>query len=99
MLKLCESRIITKVPGMLKASETVLMEKIDFTDQTNELRIKNQRSDFLGEVKDLRTVTKERHVLFVQEVKKVREDMNFKIQELREDMQKEICLFKMIMRP
>lgn len=59
MLKLCESRIISKVSGMLKASELVLMEKIDFTDQTNELRIKNPRSNFLGEVKDLRNVTKE----------------------------------------
>ena len=90
MFKLCESRIITKVSGMLKAYESMLMEKIDFTDQTNELRIKNQRSDFMGELKDLRTVTKERHVLFVQEVKKVREDVNSKIQELREDMNKEI---------
>ena len=35
-------------------------------------------------------VTKERHVLFVQEVKKVREDVNLQIRELREDMQKEV---------
>ncbi|CAI9267879.1 unnamed protein product [Lactuca saligna] len=75
---------------MLNASETVLMEKVDYSDQTNELRLKNQRSDFLGEVKDLRSVAKERHVLFVQEVKKVREDVNLKIQELHEEMNKEI---------
>ena len=41
-------------------------------------------------MKELRNVTKEQHVLFFQEVKKVREDVNFKIQELREDMQKEM---------
>ncbi|CAI9302352.1 unnamed protein product [Lactuca saligna] len=52
MLKVCESRIITKVSGMLKASETVLMEKVDYSDQTTELCLKNQRSDFLGEVKE-----------------------------------------------
>ncbi|CAI9303286.1 unnamed protein product [Lactuca saligna] len=90
MLKLCESKIISKVSGMLKASEIVLMEKIDYSDQTNELRLKTQRSDFLGEVKELRNVTKERHVLYVQEVKKVREDVNLKIQELHKDMNKEI---------
>ncbi|CAI9277586.1 unnamed protein product [Lactuca saligna] len=75
---------------MLKASEIVLMEKVDYLDQTTELHLKNQRSDFLGEVKDLRSVGKERHVLFVQEVKKVRVDVNSKIQELHEQMNKEI---------
>ncbi|CAI9269825.1 unnamed protein product [Lactuca saligna] len=90
MLKMCESRIIAKVSGMLKSSETVLMEKVDYSDQTTELHLKNQRSDFLGEVKDLRSVEKERHVLFFQEVKKVREDMNSKIQQLHEEMNKEI---------
>ncbi|CAI9270122.1 unnamed protein product [Lactuca saligna] len=55
MLKMCESRIIAKVSRMLKASETVLMEK---------------------------------------EVKKVREDVNSKIQELHEEMNKEILSFQ-----
>ncbi|CAI9276580.1 unnamed protein product [Lactuca saligna] len=68
MLKMCESRIIAKVSGMLKASETVLMEKVDYSHQTTKLRLKNQRSD----------------------VKKVREDVNSKIQELHEEMNKEI---------
>ncbi|CAI9269747.1 unnamed protein product [Lactuca saligna] len=35
-------------------------------------------------------ITKERHVLFVQEVKKVREDVNMQIRELREEMMKEV---------
>ncbi|CAI9261474.1 unnamed protein product [Lactuca saligna] len=90
MLKMCESRIIAKVSGMLKASETMLMEKVDYSYQTTDLRLKNQRSNFLGEVKDLRSVAKERHVLFVQDIKKVRDDVNLKIQELHEQMNKEI---------
>ncbi|CAH1445043.1 unnamed protein product [Lactuca virosa] len=69
-----ESRIISKVSGMVKASESVILEKVDYTDQNNELRVKNQRSDFMGEVKNLKSITKERNILFVQEVKKVRED-------------------------
>ncbi|CAI9289389.1 unnamed protein product [Lactuca saligna] len=76
--------------GMLKASKIVIMEKVDYSDQTNELRLTSQRYDFLGEVKDLRSVSKERHVLFVQEVKMVKEDVNLKIQELHEEMNKEI---------
>ncbi|CAI9260356.1 unnamed protein product [Lactuca saligna] len=100
MLKMCESRIIAKVLGMLKASEIVLMEKIDYSDENTELHLKNQRNDFLGEVKDLRSIAKERHVLFVHEVKKVREDVNLKIQEPHEQMNREIIyLFNMIMRP
>ncbi|CAI9281121.1 unnamed protein product [Lactuca saligna] len=56
----------------------------------NELRIKSQSSTFNGEVQEFRRLAKERHVMFVQDVKKVREDVNFKLQELREDMEKEI---------
>lgn len=41
-------------------------------------------------MKDFKRVAKECHVLFVQNVKKVRADVNLKVQELREDMQKEI---------
>ncbi|CAH1436028.1 unnamed protein product [Lactuca virosa] len=86
-----ESRIISKVSGMVKASESVILEKVDYTDQNNELRVKNQRSDFMGEAKNLKSITKERNILFVQEVKKVREDVNKQIHELREEMQKEVA--------
>ncbi|CAI9296673.1 unnamed protein product [Lactuca saligna] len=44
-------------------------------------------------------VAKERHVLFVQDVKKVREDVNFKLQELREDMEKKYRLFELSLIP
>lgn len=46
----------------------------------------------MGEVTKFKRMAKERHVLFVQDVKKVREDVNFKIQELREDTVKEIAV-------
>ncbi|CAI9294571.1 unnamed protein product [Lactuca saligna] len=90
MLNMFESRVITKVSGMLKASESAILEKVDYTDQNSELRVKTLRSDFMGEVKNLKSTTKERDVLFIQEVKKVKEDVNSQIHELREDMKKEI---------
>lgn len=46
---------------------------------------------FNHELKELKAVAKERHLLFVQDVKKVREDVNLKIEELRVDMAKEIA--------
>lgn len=39
-------------------------------------------------------MAKERHILFVQYVKKVREDVNLYIQELREDISKEIVVLQ-----
>lgn len=62
---------------MLKDFEVRVLEKVDSSDHSNELRLTSQRKDLLGEVKDLKSVTKERHVLFVQEVKKVREDIKY----------------------
>ncbi|CAI9271738.1 unnamed protein product [Lactuca saligna] len=90
MLKVFEGRVTTKVFGMIKESEARVLEKVDFNDQTNDNRMSSQRKDFLHEVKDLKAITGERHVLYVQEVKKVREDVNLQIEELREDMQKEV---------
>ncbi|CAI9302133.1 unnamed protein product [Lactuca saligna] len=45
-------------------------------------------------LKELKLVAKERHVLFVQDVKKVREDVNYILQELRQDMEKEIAIVR-----
>lgn len=56
----------------------------------------NKLSTFSSDLQELKVVTKERHILFVQDVKKVREYVNFKIQELREDMSKEIAVAKKI---
>ena len=38
----------------------------------------------------MKTVTKERHVLFVQDVKKVREDVNVKVEELKKEIAKDL---------
>ena len=61
-----------EVDIMLKGAEKRIMEKVDQSDKNNELRIKAQGSNFSSVVQDLKTVAKERHVLFVQDVKKVR---------------------------
>ncbi|CAI9271060.1 unnamed protein product [Lactuca saligna] len=75
---------------MIRDSGARVLEKVDLNDQTNDNRMSSQRKDFLHEVKDLKVVMRETHVLYVQEVKKVREDVNQQIAELREDMQKEV---------
>ena len=94
LLKLLERRITSKVLGMIKDSDSRLLEKIDICDHSNEMRVNSQISTFEGDLKELKLVAKERHVLFVQDVKKVREDVNFKLQELRQDMEKEIAIVR-----
>ncbi|KAL7610158.1 hypothetical protein Lser_V15G11463 [Lactuca serriola] len=76
--------------GLIRDSESRILEKTDQSDSSTENRINSLRTDFLKEVKDLKMITKEHHVLFVQEVKKVREDVNMQIRELREEMTKEV---------
>lgn len=61
---------------------------MDYYDQNTELRVDSLDSKFIGVVKDLKNVATERHTLFILDVKKVREDVNFKLQELREEMAK-----------
>ncbi|CAI9277704.1 unnamed protein product [Lactuca saligna] len=90
IMKEMETRMISKASGLIRDSESRILEKTDQNDSSTENRINSLRSDFLKEVKDLKIVTKERHVLFVQEVKKVREDVNMQIRELRETMTKEV---------
>ena len=75
---------------MIKGAEKRIMEKVDQSDKNNELRVQAQGHNFTSAVQDLKAATKERHVLFVQDVKKVREDVNFKIQELKSDLAKDL---------
>ncbi|CAI9295424.1 unnamed protein product [Lactuca saligna] len=58
-------------------------------DKNNELRVKAQFESFNGALRALMDVEKEIHVLYVQDVKTIRENVNLKIQELRDDMAKE----------
>ena len=73
-----------EVEKMIKAVEKRIAVKVDDSDKNNELHIQAQA------VKDLTTATKERYVLFVQDVKKVREDVNFKVEELKKEIAKEL---------
>ncbi|KAL7612549.1 hypothetical protein Lser_V15G06652 [Lactuca serriola] len=77
---------VMEVDVMIKGAEKRIMEKVDQSEKNNELRIQAQGSNFSSAVKDLKAVAKERHVLFVQDVKKVREDVNFKLQELKSEI-------------
>ena len=70
MLKAFEAKLVNKVSGSIQASEPRIMEKVDQNDQNNELWVKSQSLNFMGEVKDFKRVAKERHVLFVQDVKR-----------------------------
>ena len=90
LIKMMEGRVISKASGLIRDSESRVLEKVDQHDVSNENRINSQRSDFVRELKDLKMVTKERHVLFVQDVKKVREDVNLKLEELKKEVSHEI---------
>ncbi|CAI9263344.1 unnamed protein product [Lactuca saligna] len=58
-----------EVDVMLKAQEHRLQNKLDQMNKCNKLRVKAQSDSFNGELKELKAVAKERHALFVQDVK------------------------------
>lgn len=57
---------------MLKAQELRLLQKLDQVDKNNEIIFKAYAGSFNGEIKELRMVSKERHVMFVKDVKTAR---------------------------
>ncbi|KAL7609544.1 hypothetical protein Lser_V15G13888 [Lactuca serriola] len=79
-----------EVDIMIKGAEKHILEKVDQSDKNNELRVQAQGNNFTTTLKDLKAANKERHLLFIQDVKKVREDVNFKIQELKSDIAKDL---------
>lgn len=79
-----------EVDVMLKDQELHLQHKLDVMDKNNELRVMAQSETLNGKLVELKAVAKERHVLFVQDLKTVREDVNRKLEELKVDMAKEI---------
>ncbi|CAI9288442.1 unnamed protein product [Lactuca saligna] len=74
-----------------QAQEHHIQDKLDQMDKCNELQIKAQSESFNGALTDLKVVARERHVLFIQDVKKLCEDVNQKTKELCEDMEKEVA--------
>lgn len=75
---------------MLKAQEHRLQNELEILDRNNENHIKAQSSALHHELKELKSITWERHILYVQDVNKVREDVNLKIEELQVDMANEV---------
>lgn len=68
-----------EVDVMLKTQELWLKTMLDQMEKNNELPVKFQIDSFNHGVKDLRVVSKEHHILFVQAIKKVQEDVNLKL--------------------
>ncbi|CAI9290625.1 unnamed protein product [Lactuca saligna] len=77
-----------EVDLMLKQQVGRLCDAIYDVYRNNEKRVKNQLSTFSLDLRELKDVANECHILFIQDLKKVREDVNLKIQELRDDMSK-----------
>lgn len=80
-----------EVHVMLKAQELRLQNKLDQMDKCNELQEKARSDSFNGDLKVLKAVAQECHVLFVQEVKTVCANVNLNIEELCNDMAKEVA--------
>lgn len=79
LIKACKARMTSRMSGMIRDFESRILEKVDHTDQTSELRINSFDSKYVGALKELTTIQKERRTLFVMDVKKVREDVNQKL--------------------
>ena len=77
---------------MLKAQEHRIQDKLDRIDKNNELRVKAQSEHFNRALRALKDVAKERHVLYIQDVKTICENVNLKLHELNNDMVKEITV-------
>ena len=67
---------------LLKAQEHRLRTIMEQLDTKTEECLKHQSESFNHEVKDLRVVAKERHILFVEAIKKVQEDVNLKFEDV-----------------
>lgn len=93
---IADARIRNHVSGIeidvvLTAQELHLKNMMDQMDKNNELQIKSQTDPFNHVVKELKSVAKEWYILFIQDVKKVCEDVNLKIEELRSELVKEVA--------
>ncbi|CAI9266780.1 unnamed protein product [Lactuca saligna] len=65
-----------EVDVMLKAQEHCIQDKLDQIYKNNELRDKSKFESFNGALRALKDVAKERHVMYVQDVKTIRENVN-----------------------
>ncbi|CAI9270904.1 unnamed protein product [Lactuca saligna] len=90
LMKACEARMVSRMSDMIKDLESRILEKVDQNDQNTELRITSFNSKYVGVVKELTNVQMKGHTLFVMDVKKVSDDVNLKLQELHDDMVREV---------
>lgn len=61
-------------------------------ESSHEERLKRQAGNVQSEVKDMRAVAKERHILFVGKVQKAEMVANLQVQAIRTEMSKEIVI-------
>lgn len=80
-----------EVDVMLKAQEFRLRTIMGHIETKHEERLKRQSDSYNHDVKSLKAIAKERHILFIEVVKKVKEDVNFKIEEICQYMTKEVA--------
>ncbi|CAI9278062.1 unnamed protein product [Lactuca saligna] len=59
--------MMRQVIGMIRHSESRILEKTDHADQTKELRINSFNLKYVGAVKELKNMQKEQHALFVMD--------------------------------
>ncbi|CAI9263245.1 unnamed protein product [Lactuca saligna] len=79
-----------EVDMMLKTHENRLKLDMEKIERQHEDRLKLHARNFEYEVQKLRSVAKECHILFVEEIKKVQEFVNAKVEYLKSEMLKEI---------
>lgn len=79
-----------EVDVLLKAQEHRLKTVMEQIETKHEERLKRQADTFQHEVKELQAVAKEHHIMFVEAVNKVKEDVNLKFEEIHTEMSKEI---------
>ncbi|CAI9303638.1 unnamed protein product [Lactuca saligna] len=54
-----QAKVVSKVSGIVRDSESRILEKADHNDQNIELRVNSLNSTFLGEVKELKRLEKD----------------------------------------
>ncbi|CAI9290628.1 unnamed protein product [Lactuca saligna] len=78
------------VDVMLQAQGYLILDKLNHMEEYVDLRVKSQLDSFKNEIRELKETAKSHHILFVQDVKTVCENVNLKVQELIEYMTMEI---------
>ncbi|CAI9290737.1 unnamed protein product [Lactuca saligna] len=85
-----------EVGVLLKSQEDRLKAAMEQIESNPEESVKHHVETFQNEFKVLHEVAKERHVLFVEEVKQVQEYVNLKVESLNSKMSKEVTKFERV---